>query len=84
MVVSNIDQSTGFLAPRTTALTQTRTFAGDNYFPLYQGESFFLMWQHLFNVGNGLRARKPAWFSGPSMQRFKLWGSRIHRSHVCD
>ncbi|WP_372448064.1 hypothetical protein [[Mycobacterium] fortunisiensis] len=82
-VVANIDQSVAFLAPRTQALTQRRDYVGDNYFPLYQGESFFLMWQHLSNVGNGLRARQPAWFSGPSLRRVQYWGSRINRSHVC-
>ena len=83
-VTANIDQSVEFLTPRARALTQTRTFAGDNYFPLYQGESFYLMWQHLSNVSGGIRARQPAWFTGPSVQRFKYWGSRINRSHVCD
>ncbi len=82
-VTANIDQSVAFLTPRAQALTQTRTFAGDNYFPLYQGESFFLMWQHLANVSGGIRGHQPAWFTGPSVQRFKYWGSRINRSHVC-
>lgn len=82
-VTANIDQSVAFLTPRARALTQTRTFAGDNYFPLYQGESFYLMWQHLSNVSGGIRAHQPAWFTGPSVQRFKYWGSRINRSHVC-
>jgi hypothetical protein len=82
-VTANIDQSVAYLTPRAQALTQTRTFAGDNYFPLYQGESFFLMWQHLSNVSAGIRGHQPAWFTGPSVQRFKYWGSRINRSHVC-
>lgn len=82
-VTANIDQSVAFLDPRARALTQTQTFAGDNYFPLYQGESFYLMWQHLSNVAGGIRGRQPGWFTGPSMQRFKYWGSRINRSHVC-
>lgn len=82
-LVANIDQSVGFLTPRAQALTQRRDFAGDNFFPLYQGESFYLLWQHLSNVGNGLRARQPAWFTGPSMRRVQYWGSRINRSHVC-
>lgn len=82
-VTANIDQSVAFLDPRARALTQTRTFAGDNYFPLYQGESFYLMWEHLSNVAGGIRGRQPGWFTGPSVQRFKYWGSRINRSHVC-
>lgn len=82
-VVANIDSSVAFLAPRTLALTQRKNYVGDNFFPLYQGESFFLMWQHLSNVGNGLRARQPAWFSGPSLRRVQYWGSRINRSHIC-
>lgn len=82
-VLANIDQSVGYLTPRVRALTQRRNFAGDNYFPMYQGESFYLMWQHLSNVGAGLRARQPAWFSGPSVRRVQYWGSRINRSHIC-
>lgn len=83
-VTANIDQSVAFLTPRAQALTQTRTFAGDNYFSLYQGESFYLMWQHLANVSAGIRGHQPAWFTGPSVQRFKYWGSRINRSDVCE
>lgn len=82
-VLANIDQSVGFLDPRARALTQRKDQVGDNFFPLYQGESFYLLWQHLSNVGNGLRARQPAWFTGPSMRRVQYWGSRINRSHVC-
>jgi hypothetical protein len=83
IVTSNIDQSENFLAPRAQALTQSQDFAGDNKFPLYQGESFYLLWQHLSNVSAGIKAHQPDWFTGPSVQRFKLWGSRINRSHVC-
>lgn len=82
-VTANIGQSVDFLAPRARALTQQKDHVGDNYFPLYQGESFYLLWQHLSNVGAGLRARQPAWFTGPSMRRVQYWGSRINRSHVC-
>ncbi|HLR98353.1 hypothetical protein H7J77_13380 [Mycolicibacillus parakoreensis] len=82
-VAANIDRSVDFLAPRAQALTQQKDYVGDNYFPLYQGESFYLLWQHLSNVGRGIKARQPAWFTGPSMRRVQYWGSRIHRSHVC-
>ena len=83
IVTANIDQSEDFLAPRAQALTQSQDFAGDNYFPLYMGESFYLLWQHLSNVNAGIKAHQPDWFTGPSVQRVKLWGSRINRSHVC-
>ena len=83
IVTANIDQSEDFLAPRAQALTQSKDFAGDNYFPLYMGESFYLLWQHLSNVNAGIKAHQPDWFTGPSVQRVKLWGSRINRSHVC-
>lgn len=83
-VTANIDQSVAFLTPRAQVLTQTQDFAGDVYFPTYQGESFHLLWQHLSNVSAGIRGRQPAWFVGPSVQRVMRWGSRIHRSHVCD
>lgn len=84
VVIGNIDRSVAFLAPRAQALTQARDHAGNVYFPLYQGESFHLLWQHLSNVGNGIKSHQPAWFTGPSLLRVKRWGSRIHRSHVCD
>lgn len=82
-VTANIDQSTAYLAPRAQALTQTQDYLGDSYFPLYQGESFFRLWQHLSNVSAGIRGRQQAWFYGPSVQRALRWGSRINRSHVC-
>lgn len=84
IVTANIDQSIEFLAPRAQALTQTQNYVGDVYFPLYEGESFYRLWQHLSNVSAGIRAHQPDWFTGPSVQRVKRWGSRIHRSHVCD
>ncbi|MUL49452.1 hypothetical protein FZI85_16380 [Mycobacterium sp. CBMA293] len=84
IVTANIDQAVGFLTPRAQMLTQSRDIAGDNYFPLYQGESFYLLWQHLANVNDGIKAHQPDWFTGPSVQRVKRWGSRIHRSGVCD
>jgi hypothetical protein len=83
-VASNIEQSVAFLAPRAESLTQSQDFAADQYFPLYQGESFYRLWQHLSNTGVGIRARNTAWIYGPSQQRDKHWGSRIQRSHVCD
>ena len=83
-VASNVEQAVAYLAPRATALTQTQDFAGDNYFPIYQGESFYRLWQHLSNTGVGIRARNTAWIYGPSQQRLEHWGSRIERSRVCD
>jgi hypothetical protein len=83
-VASNIEQTVAFLAPRAEALTQSQDYAADNYFPIYQGESFYRLWQHLSNTGVGIRARNTAWIYGPSQERTKHWGSRIERSHVCD
>jgi hypothetical protein len=83
IVTANIDQTEAFLAPRAQALTQSQDYVGDNKWPLYQGESFYLLWQQLSNVGNGIKAHQADWFTGPSVQRVKLWGSRINRSHVC-
>jgi hypothetical protein len=84
IVSRNIDQSVDFLAPRVQALTQSQDYVGDGYFPIYEGKSFYLLWQHLSNVSAGIKAHQPDWFTGPSVQRVKLWGTRIHRSHVCD
>ncbi|WP_235659241.1 hypothetical protein [Mycobacteroides abscessus] len=83
-VTANIDQSEEYLAPRAQALTIAHDYLGDEHFPLYQGESFYRLWQHLSNVSAGIRGRQPAWFVGPSLQRAKRWGSRIDHSHVCD
>ncbi|OBH09014.1 hypothetical protein A5695_25080 [Mycobacterium sp. E1747] len=83
-VVANIDQSENFLAPRAQALTQSQDAVGDVYFPIYQGESFYRLWQYLSNVSVGLKARNTAWIYGPVVQREKHWGSKIERSHVCD
>ncbi len=84
IVTANIDQSVDFLAPRVQMLTQSRSHAGDVYFPLYEGESFYLLWQHLSNVSAGIKSHQPDWFTGPSVLRVKRWGTRISRSHVCD
>lgn len=84
IVIANIDQSVDFLGPRVQALTQTTEHFGDVYFPLYEGESFYLLWQHLSNVSAGIKSHQPDWFSGPSVERVKRWGTRIQRSHVCD
>lgn len=83
-VAANIDQSEAYLAPRAQALTQVTDFAGDSHFAIYEGEAFYRLWQHLSNVGVGIKARNTAWVNGPSVQRVKHWGSQIHRSHVCD
>jgi hypothetical protein len=84
IVTANIDQSLDFLAPRAQALTQSYDHAGDMYFPIYEGDSFYGLWQQFSNVSNGLKARQPTWFSGPSFLRTLHWGSKINRSHVCE
>lgn len=83
IVTANVDQSVAFLAPRAQALTQTQDYVGDNYFPLFEGESFFHLWQYLAAVNDGINAHQPDWFTGPAVQRAKSWGSKINRSHVC-
>lgn len=83
-VVANIDQTEDYLAPRAQALTQLADSAGDVHFPIFEGEAFYRLWQHLSNVGVGIKARNTAWVNGPAVQRVKHWGSQIHRSHVCD
>ncbi|MCX2929909.1 hypothetical protein ORI20_06475 [Mycobacterium sp. CVI_P3] len=83
IVTANIDQSAAFLAPRAQALTQSYDHAGDMYFPIYQGDSFYGLWQQMSNVSAGIRGRQPTWFTGPSYLRMLHWGSKINRSHVC-
>jgi hypothetical protein len=83
-VAANIDQSEAYLAPRAQALTQTTDYANDSHFAIFGGEAFYRLWQHLSNVGVGIRARNTAYVNGPSVERVKHWGSQIHRSHVCD
>jgi hypothetical protein len=84
IVAGNIDKSLAFLTPRVQALTQSRNNVGDVYFPLFKGESFFKLWEQLSNVSDGIKAHQPDWFTGPSVQKAKRWGTDIHRSHVCD
>jgi hypothetical protein len=83
-VTANLDRSLEFLTPRANALTISRDYVGDLYFPVYQGESFYRLWQQLSNVRDGIKGRQPAWFTGPSFQHAMRFGSKIHRSHVCD
>jgi hypothetical protein len=83
IVGANIDAAVAFLTPRVQALTQRQDSAGDSYFPIYQGDNFFLLWQHLFNTSNGIKAHQPDWFTGPSVLGVKRAGSHINRSHVC-
>ncbi|WP_431237774.1 hypothetical protein ACQ86B_24335 [Mycolicibacterium aichiense] len=84
IVTANIDQALDFLAPRAQSLTQRQDFAGDNYFPLYQGQAFYGLWQQLSNVNNGIKAHQADWFTGPSYLRMKRLASEINRSHVCE
>ena len=83
IVTANIDQAEDFLAPRVQALTQSQDHSGDLYFPLYQGKSFYLLWQHLSNVSAGIKSHQPDWFTGPSLLRVKRFGNMINRSDVC-
>jgi hypothetical protein len=83
IVTANLDRSLEFLTPRAQALTQSYDHSGDMYFPIYQGDAFYGLWQQMSNVSNGLKTRQPTWFTGPSYLRMLHWGSKIHRSHVC-
>jgi hypothetical protein len=82
-ITANIDQSVDFLAPRAQALTQSYDHADDMFFPIYEGQSFYILWQNLSNVSAGIKGHQWTWFSGPSFQRVMHYGSKIERSHVC-
>lgn len=84
IVSDNIGQAVDFLAPRVHALTQPQNPYGDNYFAVYEGEAFYKLWEQLSNVRDGILAHQPDWFTGPSVQKAKRWGSDIHRSRVCE
>lgn len=84
IVSGNISQAVDFLGPRVQSLTQAQNPYGDNYFVIYKGEAFYKLWEQLSNVNNGILAHQPAWFTGPSVQKAKRWGSDIHRAHVCE
>ena len=84
IVTGNIAQAVDFLTPRAQALTQAQNPFGDNYFPIYEGEAFYKLWEQLSNVNNGILAHQPDWFTGPSVQKAKRWGSDVQRSHVCE
>jgi hypothetical protein len=84
VVSGNLGQALDFLTPRVLSLTQAQNPYGDNYFPIYEGEAFYKLWEQLSNVNAGILAHQPDWFTGPSVQKAKRWGSDIHRSHVCE
>lgn len=82
-LTQNISQAVDFLTPRAQALTISTDHMGDLYFPLFQGESFYRIWEQLSNVRDGIRGRQPAWFYGPSYQVASRWGSKIKHSAIC-
>jgi hypothetical protein len=84
IVTENIAQAVDFLTPRAQALTQAQNPFGDNYFPIYKGEAFYKLWEQLSNVNNGILAHQADWFTGPSVEKAKRWGSDVQRSHVCE
>lgn len=84
IVTGNIRQAVDFLTPRVQSLSQPQNTFGDHYFVIYEGEAFYKLWEQLSNVNNGILAHQPDWFTGPSVQKAKRWGSDIHRSHVCE
>lgn len=83
IVTGNIDRSMEFITPRVQAFTINHDYVGDIYLPLFQAHSFYVLWQNLANVNNGIKAHQPNWFTGPSVQLLKRAGSEINRSHVC-
>jgi len=44
---------------------------------VYQGETFYRLWQELSNVSAGIHGGQPAWFVGPSLQRAKRWAAEF-------
>jgi hypothetical protein len=84
IVTGNVAQSVDFLTPRAQALTQSQNSYGDDYFPIYKGEAFYKLWEQLVNVNDGILAHQADWFTGPSVQKAKRWGSDIQHSHVCE
>jgi len=83
ILTTNIDQSVDYLAPRAQALTQGMDFAGDVYFPVYEGENFYRLWQQLYNVSISIKARHSSWHFGPPTRLAEHYGSLINSSHVC-
>jgi hypothetical protein len=84
IVSGNVGQALDFLTPRAQSLTEAQNPFGDNYFPIYEGEAFYKLWEQLSNVNDGILAHQADWFTGPSVQKAKRWGSDIQRSHVCE
>lgn len=83
-VTANLDESLDFLTPRAQALSTSTDYMNDLTFNLYQGESFYRLWQQMSNVRDGIKGRQPTWFTGPSLQHAMRFGSKINRSQVCD
>ena len=84
IVAGNIGQAVDYLGPRAQSLSRPQNSFGDTYFAVYEGEAFYKLWEQLSNVNNGILAHQADWFTGPSVQKAKRWGSDIHRSHVCE
>ncbi len=83
IVTANMDRAMDFITPRVQAFTINNDYVGDIYLPLFQAHSFYVLWQNLANVNDGIKAHQPNWFTGPSVQLLKRAGSEINRSHVC-
>jgi len=75
-VAANLDQSLAYLTPRAQALTINRDYLGDEYFPVYQGETFYRLWQELSNVSAGIHGGQPAWFVRPIASTRKAVGQQ--------
>ena len=83
IVTTNLDQSVDFLTPRAQALTQLTDSAGGVYFPMYQGEHLYRLWQQLSNVSIGIKSHHSSWDFGPPMRLAERYGALVNSSHIC-
>lgn len=82
IVTGNIDKSLAFLDPRVHALTVAQNSFGDNYFPIYEGEEFFKLYEQLSNVNT---ASRPTSRTGSRGRRSRRRSATVATSfaHMC-
>lgn len=84
-VVANIDQSTGFLAPRLQPLTIRNT--PDNfgpYSPIYGGEYITKTMFQLTRVSENIKQRKPSGVAHANIVHATGWGDALKSSGACN
>nr|WP_318276363.1 hypothetical protein [Mycobacterium eburneum] len=84
-VVANIDQSTGFLAPRLQPLTIRNT--PDNfgpYSPIYGGEQMTSVLFQLSSIADSMKRKEPSGVTHAHIVHAAGWGNALRDSGACN